>query len=589
MVYKPQRWTLDELLPQPGTPEQEAYLVEVRERLHAFAAVRAELTPQLEAAAFMTILQQYETLAADASRLVAYAYLWFSEDTGDQDAMAFRSQIEQFTTELQNQTLFFDLWWKSLDDEAAERLLTPSGDLRYFLKSLRRFKPHTLSEPVEQAINIKEVNGLNAVLTIYDKITTNFTYQLTVAGEELELTRGELAVYVFSPDPALRAAAYQELYRVYEEHADVLAYIYAARVRDWHEENVKLREYESPVSVRNLGNDIPDEVVETLLVVVRDNVGLFQRYFRFKAEALGVEKLRRYDIYAPLTAADKDYTFDEAVQLVDAAYRAFSPRLADQAKQIIEEQHLDAEVRKQKLGGAYCYGVLPGVTPWVLTNFQGKINDVSTLAHELGHGVHALMAAEHSPLTFHSVLPLAETASVFGEMLLTDKLLSEEDDREVQRTLLNNLLSDAYATIARQAYFVLFEEKAHAMIKNGARPDDLYTAYLDNLREQFGDTVEVSEDFRLEWLAIPHIYQTPFYCYAYAFGNLLVLALYRKYKAVGREEFVPDYLRILAHGGSASPEQIISEAGFDMADPAFWQGAFDLLAEMMTELEELSE
>ena len=589
MTYQPQRWALDDLLPPPGSPEAESYLDEVRERLQSFTAVREMLTPQLQPADFMAILQQYEKLATDAARLSAYAYLWFSEDTSAQDAMAFRAQIEQFTTELQNQTLFFSLWWKNLEDEAARRLMAESGELRYFLESLRRFKPHTLSEPVEQAINIKEVNGLNAVLTIYDKITTGFTYRLTVEGEELELTRGQLTSYVFSPDPELRAAAYQELYRVFEAHADVLAYIYSARVRDWHEENVKLRAYASPVSVRNLGNDIPDAVVETLLSVIRANVGLFQRYFRFKAIALGRDKLRRYDIYAPLTASEKHYTFDEAVQMVDEAYRAFSPRLADQAKLVLDEQHLDAEVRKRKLGGAYCYGALPGVTPWVLTNFQGKINDVSTLAHELGHAVHALMAGEHSPLTFHSALPLAETASVFGEMLLTDKLLSAEDDPAVQRTLLNNVLSDSYATIARQAYFVLFEEEAHELIKDGASPDDLYAAYLDNLREQFGDTVEISEDFRFEWLAIPHIYKTPFYCYAYAFGNLLVLALYSKYQSVGREKFVPDYLRILAHGGSASPAQIISEAGFDMADPAFWQGAFDLLAERMTELESLSD
>jgi oligoendopeptidase F len=257
--------------------------------------------------------------------------------------------------------------------------------------------------------------------------------------------------------------------------------------------------------------------------------------------------------------------------------------------QIIDEEHLDAEVRPRKMGGAFCYGPLPGVTPWVLVNYNGKISDVSTLAHELGHGVHALMAADHSPLTFHSALPLAETASVFGEMLLTDKLLSEETDVEVRRTLLNNVLSDAYATIVRQAYFVLFEKEAHAMIEAGAKRDDLEAAYVENLREQFGDAVNVNDEFRYEWLVIPHIYQTPFYCYAYAFGNLLVLALYRKYKAVGREDFVPDYLRILAYGGSASPAHIVSEAGFDMASPDFWQGAFDLLEEMLDELDSLSD
>ncbi len=587
MTYEPQPWTLEELLPEPGTAEHAKFMESVEAQLAQLETRREDLAPDMPESTFLEILAEYEALYAEASRLIAYGYLYFSEDTADEDALAFRSKVQQFTADLRNRTLFFDLWWKSLDDEPAAQLMENSGDLRYFLESLRRFKPHTLSEPVERVINIKDVNGMSTVLTLYDMITTGFTYHLTVDGEEKELTRGQLMSYVFSPDAELRAAAYQELYRVYEEHADVLAQIYASRVRDWRAENVELREFPSPISVKNLDNDVPDEVVETLLKVIRENVDLFQRYFRFKADALGMDRLRRYDIYAPLTEAEKTYAFDEAVGMVDDAYRAFSPTLADYAMRIIDEQHLDAEVRPRKMGGAYCYGVLPQLTPWVLVNYNGKINDVSTLAHELGHGVHAQMASEHSPMTFHSALPLAETASVFGEMLLTDKLLSEEKDVEVRRTLLNNVLADAYATIARQAYFVIFEKQAHQMIEEGAKPGDLKVAYLESLEEQFGDAVEISEDFRLEWLAIPHIFQTPFYCYAYAFGNLLVLALYRKYKAVGREDFVPDYLRILSYGGSASPEHIISEAGFDMASPEFWQGGFDLLEEMLDELESL--
>ncbi len=588
MTYETQRWILDDLMSAPGTDTQQAYMKEVEARLERFEAQREVLAADISEETFLDILCQYENLNADAMRLAAYAYLWFSEDTAHQEALSFQAEVEQFIADMQNRGLFFTLWWKELDEENAERLLAVSGDLRYHLESVRRFKPHTLAEEVEQAINIKDTNGMSAVLTLYDMVTTGFTYHLTVDGEKKELTRGQLSAYVFNPDPELRAAAYQELFHVYEGQGDILAHMYAARVRDWYQEQVRLRHHSSPISVRNLGNDIPDEVVETLLEVTRQNVELFQRYFRFKADALGMEKLRRYDVYAPLSDADKDYTFDEAVGMVDAAYRAFSPTLADHALSIITDEHLDSEERQRKMGGAYCYGVLPGLTPWVLVNYAGKINDVSTLAHELGHAVHSLMAAEHSPLTFHSALPMAETASVFGEMLLTDKLLAEEEDSEVRRTLLNAFMGDAYATIVRQAYFVIFEKTAHEMIREGAKPDDLHAAYLDTLREQFGDAVEVSDDFRLEWLAIPHIYRTPFYCYAYAFGNLLVLALYRKYKAIGREEFAPQYERILAYGGSASPEHIISEAGFDMASPEFWQGAFDLIAEMLDELENIA-
>ncbi len=586
MAYEPERWELEDLLPAAGTPEMEAYIEDVKYQLAAFERERDKLSSDIDSEMFRDILSLYEALYADVSALTAYGYLWFSEDTADQDALAFRARVNQFAADLENRTLFFTLWWRYLEDEDAARLLAVAGDTRYFLEGLRRLKPYTLSEPEERIVNIKNVNGIEAVLTIYDMITNGFEYHLTVDGEELTLTRGQLMSYVTDPAPDLRAAAYQELYRVYGEETDVLAEIYAARVRDWTEEQVKVRGFSTPISVRNVANDIPDDVVETLLAVIRQNAGLFQRFFELKARALGVDRLRRYDLYAPLSEAEKTYEFDEALQLVDASYRTFSPTLADRAMRVLAEHHLDAEVRPRKMGGAYCYGVLPDVTPWVLTNYTGKVRDVSTLAHELGHAVHAMMAADHSVLTFHSALPMAETASVFGEMLLTDKLLAEESDPAVRRTLLGTVLDEAYATIIRQAYFVLFEQTAHKMILGYATPDALHAAYLDNLREQFGDAVELSDDFALEWTAIPHIYATPFYCYAYAFGNLLVLALYRKYKEIGRA-FEPDYLRILSYGGSASPETIISEAGFDMASSDFWQSGFDLLSEMLEELTKL--
>jgi len=337
-------------------------------------------------------------------------------------------------------------------------------------------------------------------------------------------------------------------------------------VRDWSAEQVKLRGFESPISVRNLSNDIPDAVVDTMLAVVREQSALFRRFFRFKAERLGVDRLRRYDLYAPLTESERTYPFDEAVDLVDESYRDFSPLLADHAMRVLNDRHLDAETRPDKLDGAFCYGALPDLTPWVLVNFTGKIRDVSTLAHELGHAVHAMMAADHSVLTFHASMPMAETASVFGEMLLMDKLLRGESEPALRRTLLSTFLDEAYATIIRQAYFVIFEREAHRVIQKGGMPDDVNAAYLDTLREQFGSALALSDDFRLEWTAIPHIYRTPFYCYAYAFGNLLVLALYRKYQEIGAS-FVPDYLKILSYGGSASPDAVIREAGFDIDIP----------------------
>ncbi|MGC9333325.1 MAG: M3 family oligoendopeptidase, partial [Anaerolineae bacterium] len=474
-----------------------------------------------------------------------------------------------------------------LDDEPASRLLAGSGDNRYYLESLRRFKPHTLSEPEEQVINLKDVNGVQGLVTVYEMITNAFTFEVVIDGELKKLNRSELMVYARDPRPEVRAAVYQELYRVYGEEKGILGQIYQYIVRDWASENLQLRKHPSPISVRNLANDLPDPVVDTLLEVCRENAPVFQRYFRLKAGWLGVDKLRRYDIYAPLRASDKHYPYDEATAMVLASMGGFSPVLADHARRVFVDNHIDAEIRPRKDTGAFCAGILPGLTPWVLLNYSGQINDVATMAHELGHAIHALMAADHSSLTFHSSLPLAETASVFSEMLLLERLLEEEPDPAVRRDLLARFVDDAYATVMRQAYFVLFEREAHGLVQEGQTTGFLAQRYFENLNEQFGDALDVGDEFRWEWISIPHMYHTPFYCYAYSFGQLLVLALYRQYQEEG-QGFVPQYLKILSYGGSKAPAEILAEANIDIASAEFWRGGFALIEDMIAELEALA-
>jgi len=581
------RWSLADLLPATTGPELDRILAELEGAVSQLEASRDRLSPELPEGEFVRLMGLIEQIAALGSRLGSYGYLWYAEDNQDQAALAFRGRFEQLLAELQNRTLFFSLWWKALDEEPASRLLDASGDAAYYLESLRRFKPHTLSEPEEQVINLKDINGSQALVTVYEMITTAFTFKVEIDGEAQELGRAQLMVYARDPRPEVRAAVYQELYRVYSAQATILGQIYQYVARDWASEQLSLRKFASPIAVRNLGNDIPDPVVDTLLEACRQNAPLFQRYFRLKAGWLGLEKLRRYDIYAPLAAANKDYPFAEGVHLALDSLAGFSPLLADQARRVLADNHLDSELRPRKDTGAFCASTLPGMTPWVLTNYNGKVDDVATLAHELGHAVHALMAAEHSPLTFHSSLPLAETASTFAEMLLLERLLAEESDPAVRRTILARSVDDAYATILRQAYFVLFEREAHALIEQGETTDALAVRYLANLQEQFGDAVELSDEFRWEWVSIPHIYATPFYCYAYSFGQLLVLALYRQYQAEGAS-FIPKYLQILAYAGPRRPPATLSDAAIDMASPAFWQGGFDVLAGMIEELETLA-
>lgn len=586
-VSTPPRWSLDDLLGTPTAQALERAMSELEASVASVESARNKLAADLSAADFLNILHRYELLAEISSRLQAYSVLWLSEDTQNPSALNLRGRVEQALTAANNRTLFFGLWFKSLPDQNAQRFINASGDMRYYLESLRRFKPFTLGETEEKIINLKDVDGIQALVNVYEMLTNRFSFHLTVDGAEKTLTRDQLAVYFRHPAPEMRAAAYRELYRVYADNSTVLAQIYNHRARDWHSEAMDVRGYRQPISVRNLDNDLPDKVVDTLLDVCRQNAGLFQRYFRIKARALGLDRLRRYDIYAPFAVAEKEYDYAQATDMVLDSFRAFSPQLADSAARVMDRQHLDAEGRPGKRGGAFCYAPLPTLAPWVLVNYTGRARDVATLAHELGHAVHGVLAAKHSVLTFSPPLPLAETASVFGEMLLTERLLKSEQDVAVRREILAHSIDDAYATVTRQAYFTIFERDAHRLINEGGSFDDLTAAYLQNLKEQFGGAVEVSDEFKWEWISIPHIYNTPFYTYAYSFGQLLVFALYQQYRREG-ESFAPRYLNILSAGGSQSPADILAAAGLDMASAAFWQSGFDVVSGLIDELEQLS-
>lgn len=583
--FKPTRWSLEDIIPEPVASTLESLLADLGERATAFESVRGSLTDTMEAAEFQRIIGEYEAILREAYRAYGYVQLLFFSDLRSQTALNLRDRIDQVLTGINNRTLFFTLWLRGLSPDTVERL-APAGDYHYYLQNLLKYKPYTLGESEEQIINLKDTNGINAIVRLYDMITSGFKFTAEVDGEKQTLTRDQIAALYRHPAPEARAAAYQELFRIYEENSTVLAQIYSHRVRDWYSENMTLRNYPAPISARNLDNDIPDEVVDVLLEVCRNNNDLFQRYFRLKAGWLGIDKLRRYDIYAPLTASDKTFDFAESVDLIIDSFRRFSPEIADMAMQVFADQHIDAEIRPNKRSGAFCYSVLPGMTPWVHVNYTGKARDVATLAHELGHAIHGIISGDHSLLTYHPSLPLAETASVFSEMLLTDRLLAVETDPAVRRDILANAIDDAYATVQRQSYFTLFEREAHKKIMGGSMVHELGDAYLDNLREQFGDTVQLSDDFRWEWITIPHIYHTPFYTYAYSFGQLLVLSIYQQYRREG-ESFIPRYKKLLAYGGSEEPAKVLQEAGFDIASTEFWQGGYDVLRGMIDELEQL--
>jgi oligoendopeptidase F len=584
--YEQSRWSLNDLFPSSDSEELKHAFGSLEELVTDFESRRDELKDDVHAEEFIEIIKKLEEITKLIQRIGGFADLWFTEDTQDQSAQAMVAKIEQLSAEVSNRVLFFSIWWKSLDDKTANQLMKGTGDYLYWLEEMRHFKPYTLTEPEEKIINIKDVTGSNALINLYDAFTNRYTFNINVDGEDKELTRGELMAYVRMSDADLRERAYQELYRVYGNDGPILGQMYQTRVRDWRNELINLRGYKTPISARNLHNDIPDTVIDTLLDVCQKNSSVFQRFFDLKAQLLGVKKLRRYDIYAPVTHSNKEYTFGMATELILDSFEQFDPRFAQMAMRVMNENHVDSQVRKGKRSGAFCATVNPELTPWVLVNYQGHSDDVATLAHELGHAIHSLLASDHSIFTQHSCLPLAETASTFGEMMLVDRLLEEEKDAGVRRDLLFRQVDNSYATIMRQAFFALFEKTAHKMTGEGASVDEISEAYFDNLKNQFGKNLDIGEEFRWEWVSIPHIYHVPFYVYAYAFGKLLVLSLYKQYKEEG-ESFKPRYINILSTGGSKAPMDVLSESGIDIHQASFWQGGFDVVAGLVRQLEEL--
>src|SRR3972149_696983 len=329
--YAQERWSLEDLFPGLDSPEFEQARQDLEEQVKRFESTRAELAEDLSAPRFLEILKAYEEIARALGKIYAYGFLLFTEDTQNQKAQTGHAQVQQLVAEVNNRGLFFELWWKGLDEENSKRLMDASGDYRYWLEALRLHKPFTLTEPEEKLINLKDVNGVKALFNLYETITTRYTFKLEVDGQVKEMTRDELMVYVQGSDPALRQAAYQEQFRVYGQDLPILGQIYQYMLRNWRREHIDVRGFKSPIAVRNLSNDVPDEVVDTLLETCRENAPLFHRYFRLKARWLGGDRRRRYDIYAPLAQTDKTYDYGEAGRMGLDGFQAGPPRVGELA------------------------------------------------------------------------------------------------------------------------------------------------------------------------------------------------------------------------------------------------------------------
>src|SRR3989344_1860197 len=451
-VYKQDIWNLKDLLKTHKGPEFENLLKLIDGDVKKFEKYREQLNPNISAEKVIEIIKSSERIEVQLSKIGAYSAMLFSIDTKSQEARTFKDRVTQHFAELGNRMMFFSLWFKKLDEINAQRIIQHSGEYKYLLEQSRLTKDYALTEPEEKIINLKDTTGVSKLNQLYDTITNNFKYEMNINGKKKILNQSQVMQYVRNSNPKLREQAYKVILKKFEENKDILGEIYKGIVTDWKNECLTLRKYKSHITPRNISNDISDKAIETMLNVCKKNAKVFQEYFKLKAKLMKVKKLSRYHIYAPIHGTEKKYTFNDAVNMVLNCYEQFSPEMAKYASQIINENHLDSLLGESKMSGAYCMDISPGVTPYVLVNYTGTERDVSTLAHELGHGVHDLLAHIQVPLLSHAPLILAETASVFGEMIVTEELLKQEENNKAKQLLISSKLDDIYATVIRQSH-----------------------------------------------------------------------------------------------------------------------------------------
>ncbi len=587
LKLKPSEWNLSDLLKDPSSEQINKTLERINTKISSFEESKASLNSNISSSDFIKLVQDSEIISEELSIITGYAHLKYAENTSSNSSAALVTKMSNFATEASNRLLFFDLWFKKvLNEDNAKRLIQSAPSVyRDYLIHERSMSKYTLEESEEKIINLMDVTGISALIKVYDRMSNSFEFEYIESRgkkkvKKIFTNKEKLTSLVRSPKASERVAAYKALLTTYKKNSGILGEIYLNRILNWHNEFIELRKFPTPISVRNLSNDISDEAVSALLKVCQSNSKVFQKYFLEKAKMLKVRRLERYHLYAPLkTQKQNRVAYGTAMKMVLEAFEGFYPEFKSIVQKMITEKHIHSKLQDNKQSGAFCSTISPSINPYVLLNFDGTLRDISTMAHEFGHAIHSVLASDKPISVQHPSLPLAETASVFGEMILNDALLSKVTKKN-KKVMLAEQIDDFYATIMRQAYFTIFEIDAHNIVgKNSATTsDELCDLYINNLKEQFGNTMKLSDDFKYEWLYIPHFYHSPFYCYAYSFGNLLVLSLYQQYKNEGNG-FIPKYINILSSGGSRKPEELLLENGIDITKESFWQNGFDFVSE----------
>jgi len=587
-------WDLSLLFNAYDDPRIEQSLLDLKTRAEAFdQAYRGTINVPggPDAEHLLDGLTEAESMLDLAYRLNAYAQLLFAADTSRDEHRALVQRIDEALTAFQNQVLFFELEWRALAETAVQRVLAQPALATYahYLLSERRFAPHTLSEAEEKLMNDKDLTGISAWQKLFTEFTAAQKYPVEVEGAVRDLNQSEVLTLMRDPDRATRQRAHNAFYDRLEGNSQVSSFIYDTRFQD-HLINNRLRQYSHPMQPRHLANDIDGAAVDTMMQVVERNFPTAHRYFALKAKLLDLPKLEIFDQYAPLPNVNQKFVYTQARDIVLTALGRFSPDFAAMAGRFFDGHWIDADPRQGKRGGAFCAGVTPNTHPFVLLSYNDDMRDVMTLAHELGHGMHDLLASKQTLFNYHPSLPVAETASVFAEMLVFDHLVSTMDQPAKRLALICGKLEDSFATVFRQTVLTRFEQLVYDARAGGRlSAKHIGQMWIQANAPYYSDAVTMTKGYEWGWSYIPHFINTPFYCYAYSFGELLVLALYGMYRREGAGAFVPKYRALLSSGGSQSPADQMAVVGIDIRDAAFWQVGFDELSRLVDEAESLAQ
>lgn len=584
-------WDLRDLYLSPEDPALERDLSSALERAKAFEQrYRGRLRRGIDPTSLLEALQEFESIAEQMDKPVIYAHLLHAADTQNPRYGALLQSTLERHSQIKQHLLFFELEWMDLPDEIAQALLTAPAvaPYRHYLEKARLFRPHKLSEPEEKILELKANTSTRSFQRLFDELISGLTVQLGRGKNAQKLTLDQALTKLHEPDRALRKKAAQAITQALQSHARVLTYIFNTLVLD-HKITDELRKFPTPMSSRHLSNEVEPSTVDALMTACENSYDIVQEYYHLKKRLLGVRTLYDYDRYAPVYGELPQCDWAHGRRIVLEAYRAFSPTVAQIVQEFFDKNWIDAEVRLGKAGGAFSASTVPSVHPYILMNYTDKLRDVMTLAHELGHGVHQYLSRRVGHLQADTPLTMAEMASTFGEILTFRKLLAEIQDPKVKLALLCSKIEDSFATIFRQIVLTRFEQKLHEARRTQGEltPERIGELWWTTNQQMFGDSVKLTDDYRWWWLYISHFIHVPFYCYAYAFGELLVFALYQQYLREG-EAFVPKYLDLLSAGGSDSPQKLLAPLGIDTSDPNFWNTGLEFLRSMVREAQGLA-